>query len=804
MIRNYFKIAWRNLLKNKMYSFINVGGLAVGMAVAMLIGLWVYDEISFNQYHKNYSHIAQVYNHVTEPLNQKQVEGNTLPQPMAKIIREKYGHIFKHVILVHWEGETSLRIGDKNFVRRGQFFENGVIDMFSLNMIQGSKESLNDPQNIIISASTAKAIFGSKNPMGEAVKMDNKYYCKINGIYADIPQNSILGGIHFIGNFEYLRINDNWVKKNQDNWDSNSQRIFVQTTDKVSIEQANNTIRDFYAKDGPELLKEPAKKYKAIVYLNPMPKWYLYSEFKNGYPAGGRITFVWLFSIVGMFVLFLACINFINLSTARSEKRAKEVGIRKAIGSVKSQLISQFLSESFLVVSLAFMIMLILVHSSIHWFNALADKNIQVPFDNPYFLGISLLFLTTTALLSGFYPAFYLSSFEPIKVLKGTIRLGKYASLPRKILVVVQFTISMVLIIGTIVVYQQIQYAQNRPVGYERASLIRIPMDDPNFSNNKLVIKDELLRQGIASHVAFSSMPVTDIWNNWGGFNWKGKNPEAESNFSAVHIDEEYGNTIQWKLKQGRNFSKEFGTDTASIIINESAAKYINFKNPIGEFITDGDNKRRWQIIGVIGDLVASSPYEPVKMGLYLLERKTNDLSQMLIKIKPNLPANKALAKMETIQKKIVPSAPFRYYFVDEEYSKKFAAEQRIGKLASLFSILAILISCLGLFGLASFVAEQRTKEIGIRKVLGASVGNLWQMLSKDFLILVMIASLVSIPIAYYFMNDWLQKYNYRTSISWWVFALSTVGTMIITLLTVSYQAIKAALANPVKSLRTE
>ncbi|HAO48517.1 MAG TPA: ABC transporter permease [Runella sp.] len=804
MIRNYFKIAFRNLLKHKGYSFINIFGLATGMAVAMLIGLWVWDELSYNKSYKNYDRIAQVYNHVTEPLDQKQVEGSSQPQPMAKVLREKYGHIFKHVLLVQWEGETTLGVGNENHIRKGQFFENGVIDMFSLKMLKGSKESLNDPQGLIISASTAMSIFGDKDPIGEAIKLDNKFYCKVSGVYEDAPQNSTLGGIHFIGNFEHLRSNENWIKRNEDRWDSNAQRIFVQTADKVTMAQANAAVKDFYLKDAPDRFKEPAKKYKAILYLNPMKNWYLYSEFKDGYPATGRITFVWLFNIVGVFVLLLACINFMNLSTARSEKRAKEVGIRKAVGSVKSQLVNQFLGESFLVVGLAFIVMLGIVGASIGWFNELADKKINIPFTNPYFLGISFAFLTITALLSGFYPAFYLSSFEPVKVLKGTIRLGKYASLPRKVLVVVQFTVSVVLIIGTIVVYQQIQYAQNRPVGYDRSSLVRISMDDPNFENSKLVMKDHLLRNGVAANVAFSNMPVTSIWDNWGGFDWKGKNPDAESSFSVTQLDEEFGNTIQWKVKQGRNFSKEFGMDTAAVIINESAAKYLALKNPIGEYITSTDGKRRWQIIGVIEDLVAESPYEPVKKGLYIFQRNTRSLGQMQIKISPNLPMSEALAKIEAIQKKFVPSASFRYFFVDEEYSKKFTSEQRIGKLALLFAILAITISCLGLFGLASFIAEQRTKEIGIRKVLGASITNLWGLLSKEFVLLVVISLFIASPVAYYFMNNWIQKYSYHTAISWWIFVAAGAGALIITLLTVSFQAIKAALVNPVKSLKSE
>lgn len=466
------------------------------------------------------------------------------------------------------------------------------------------------------------------------------------------------------------------------------------------------------------------------------------------------------------------------------------------------QLFNQFLSESFVVVCIAFVICLLIVSGSISSFNQLADKNIRLPFSNAYFWVFSFGFLIITSLLAGLYPAFYLSSFQPAKVLKGTLRLGKYASLPRKILVVTQFTTSVVLIIGTIIVYQQIQYAQNRPVGYNREGLVRIPMKDPNFANNKLAMKEELLASGVARQVAFSSSPVTDIWDNWGGFTWKGKNPESESSFTVTWINEDFGKTVQWKIKRGRDFSREFGTDSSAVIINESAAKYLGLKNTIGEFIKL-DNQSR-QIIGVVNDVVASSPYEPVSMGFYWLDKNLTNASQMQVKINPDLPASAALAKIEAIQKKFIPSAPFNYGFVDKEFANKFKAEQQISKLATLFAFLAIFISCLGLFGLASFVAEQRTKEIGIRKVLGASVANLWQMLSKDFVVLIIISSLIAAPIAYYFMDNWLQKYNYRTQISGWVFILTAFGALAITLLTVSYQAIKAALVNPVKSLKSE
>ncbi|OYU94359.1 MAG: ABC transporter permease [Bacteroidetes bacterium B1(2017)] len=804
MLKNYFKIALRNLQKNKVYSFINIGGLAVGMAVAMLIGLWVYDEISYNRNYQNYDRIAQVHNHIIEPLEKKADYATTLPQPMAKVLREKYGHLFKHVILIQWAGDYSMRIGENNYVKKGQFFDNGVIDMFSIKMLKGSKESLNDPQAIVISESTSKSLFAEKEPIGQIIKLNNKINCKITGVYEDIAKNSFLGDVQFIGNFENTKATFPEVKANETNWHNSSQRLFVQTADNVNVEQANAAIKNFYFKDAPDDYKKLAKEYQAILYLNPMKNWYLYADFKDGYPSEGRITFVWLFAIVGLFVLILACINFMNLSTARSEKRAKEVGIRKAIGSVKSQLVNQFLSESFLVVFFAFIITLILVSISIFPFNELTDKNIKMPFYNLYFWLLCLTFIASTSLLSGFYPAFYLSSFEPIKVLKGTIRQGKYASMPRKVLVVVQFTVSIILIIGTIIVYEQIQYAQNRPIGYNKESLIRIPMDDPNFNNNKLIMKEEILRNGLADNVAFSSSPVTSIWDNWGGFTWKGKKAESESSFSVTYINEDYGKTIQWKIKQGRDYSNEFSTDSSAVIINESAAKYIGLKNPIGEFITNDDTQQRRQIIGVVEDVIADSPYEPVKMGFYWYVKNPNDVGQMLVKINPNISANKALAKIELIQKKLVPSAPFQFKFTSDEYGQKFKSEQLLGKLATLFTFLAIFISCLGLFGLASFVAEQRTKEIGIRKVLGASVASLWQMLSKDFVVLVIISCMIAAPIAYYFMSNWLQKYNYRTEISWWIFASAGIGAMFITLLTVSYQAIIAALVNPVKSLKSE
>ena len=804
MFKNYFKLAYRNLIKNKGYSVINIGGLAVGIMVALLIGLWVYDELSYDHSFKNYPNIAQVSRRYTEPMSHETNNSPWLPQPMAKILRNNYGHLFKHVMITRGQQDHNLKIGNNTVSKKGAFIENGVIDMYSLKMLKGNNESLNDHQGMILSESAAKALFGNTDPVNQTIRVDNHFDAKVTGVFADPASNSSIANVQFFANYENLLANNTQIKANEDNWGNQSHFIYVQLKDNVGIEQANATIAKLYEKDAPSNFTQRAKDYHLTTWLYPMKQWYLYSEFKQGLPVAGRITYVWLFATVGIFVLLLACINFINLSTARSEKRSKEVGIRKAIGSARSALIFQFLSESFLVVIVAFIIALAATALFIPAFNTLTEKSIQLPLSNPWFYLISILFLFITGMLSGIYPALYLSSFQPVKVLKGTMRLGKFASLPRKALVVLQFTVSVVLIIGTVVVYQQIKYAQSRPVGYNKESLVQINTGDPAFLNNRLAVKTALLSNGLVSDAGFSSSPITSIWDNYGGFSWEGKNPQSESSFSVTFVDTDFGKTVHWKILQGRDYSKEYGTDSAAVIINETAAKYLGFKNPVGKFINfDGDGTKRL-IIGVVSDIVAESPYDPVRPGFYWLEKNPNNLGQMQVKINPNASMLSTLPKIEAVIKNMVPGALFQYKFADEEYARKFAAEQKISKLATVFAVLAIFISCLGIFGLASFVAEQRTKEIGIRKVLGATVTNLWQLLSKDFVVLVIISCVIAIPIAWYFMSNWLLGYQYHTGLSWWIFAGAGIGALFITLLTVSFQAIKAALANPVKSLRSE
>jgi len=594
------------------------------------------------------------------------------------------------------------------------------------------------------------------------------------------------------------------MKDSENEWGNRSFNVYVQLAPNTTMETVNAGLAKFFVNNAPKGYADAIEKYKAFVQLIPMSKWHLYSEFVNGKPAAGRITFVWLFGIVGFFVLLLACINFINLSTARSEKRAKEVGVRKAIGSGKRQLIFQFLSESFLVVILAFILSAMLLLLSINWFNELADKKIILPFANPVFWLIITTFVVLTGFMAGLYPAIYLSSFQPVKVLKGTIRLGRFAALPRKVLVVVQFSVSVILIIGTVIVYQQIQHARNRPIGYNREGLVTLPMNDPGYKGKYDVLKDELLKTGMVSEMALSNSPITAVYNNSGGFTWQGRDPQKDNDFAICNVTHDFGKTVGWQFTSGRDFSKNFGTDSAAVILNETAVKYMGLKDPINQTIKLDNSPVSFKVIGVIRDMVMESPYEPVKQTIFFLDYNYSAASQVNMKIKPTVSAGDAVPKIAAVFKKLVPSAAFEYKFVDDEYDKKFSQELRIGQLSGVFAALAIFISCLGLFGLASFVAEQRTREIGIRKVVGASVFNLWKLLSKDFVLLVVISCAIAIPVAYYYMQQWLVKYQYRTEINWWIFAAAIGGALVITLLTVSFQAIKAALANPVKSLRTE
>jgi putative ABC transport system permease protein len=791
MIKNYFKTAWRNLGKSKMHSFINIGGLSIGMAVAILIGLWLHDELSFDKNFKNYDRIAQVIQNVTN--NGEVQTWTTVPYPLADEMRKNYGSDFKHVVMAVAAGDRLLTFQEKKLKENGMFFEKEAPELLSLKIAQGSG-SLNDPASILLSASAAKAFFGDKNPINKTITMDNMPLVKVTGVYKDFPRNCSFAGLNFISTWDFF-YTSNDLKSIKDPWRPNFVSLYVQLNDNTDITKASLKIKDAKLKK----VNEQLAKKKPELFLFPMNKWHLYSEFKNGVNVGGAIQYVWMFGIIGVFVLLLACINFMNLSTARSEKRAKEVGIRKTIGSLRKQIIFQFFSESLLTVVFAFALSLLLVTLLLPFFNSISGKQIPVVWNNLFFWLMSAGFILFTALIAGSYPAFYLSSFKAIKVLKGTFKAGRFAAIPRKILVVVQFTVSIALIIGTIIVYKQIQFAKDRSVGYSRNNLVAVSSSN-EIHKHLQAIKQELTDAGVITELAEAGGLPTELPGGSSGFSWKGKDPNLSIDFSYTSVSYDYGKTINWQLKEGRDFSRDFATDSSAFILNEAAVKFMGLSNPIGETIQWFD--KSYKVIGVVSDILMQSPYESVKPTLFVLSNDANDA--VLIKINPAVSASAALSKIGSVFTRFNPDQPFEYRFIDNEYAKKFTSEVRIGKLASFFALLAIVISCLGLFGLASFVAEQRTKEIGVRKVLGASVFSVWNLLSRDFAMLVIISFFIASPIAWYYMNRWLQDYSYRINIGWNIFLIAGILAIVIALITVSFQAIKAALANPVKSLRTE
>jgi len=794
MIKNYFKIAWRNLLKGKMYSFINITGLSIGMVVALLIGLWIQDELSFNTSFDNHGRIAKVVQHVTN--NGEVQTWNNVPFPLADELRKNYGSDFKHIVMAAGWGDHLLTINDKKLKTTGAYFEKEMPEMFSLKMLKGSRSTLNDPSSVLISASAARAYFDNADPVNKIIKIDNNPVVKVGGVYEDFPHNTDFAGLHFIAGWDNFYANNNGFKNMEDPWRPNFTTLFVQLNEHADFDKVSAKIKDAKLKK----LNAQLQQKKPALFLQPMDRWHLYSEYNNGVNTGGAIRYVWMFGIIGVFVLLLACINFMNLSTASSEKRAKEVGIRKAIGSLRKQIISQFFAESFLTVVLAFICSLLLALGALPSFNILANKQMAIDWSSPFFWAVSAGFVIFTALAAGSYPAFYLSSFKPVKVLKGSFKAGRFAAVPRQVMVVLQFTVSVTLIIGTIVIYNQVQFAKNRPVGYSRANLISVPTEDSSIHTHFNAVKEALMQTGAVASLAESESPTTGIWNTTSGFTWPGKDPNLSTDFAVVAASHDYGNTIGWHIKAGRGFSKEYATDSSAVILNEAAVKYMNLQDPVGTTVTWWG--KQLTVIGVIDNMIMGSPYEESKTTIYVLAEGQGSMA--LLKLNPAVGSHEALKMIAPVFKKFSPQQPFEYKFVDDEYAAKFSAEERIGKLAGFFALLAITISCLGLFGLTSFVAAQRKKEIGVRKVVGASVYSLWQLLSKDFVVLVGISCVIAVPVAYYFMQGWLEKYQYRTTISWWFFAVAIGGALLITVLTVSFQAIKAAIANPVKSLRTE
>ena len=792
MIKNYIKIALRNLWRHKSFSVINIVGLAVGMAVAILLLLWIENEVSYDEFHENKDRIYRVWNRV--PQEGEIRVWNSVSAPTAQALEKDIPEV--ELVVREEDGNGALlSFGDKKLLRSGSVVDTGFFQMFSFQLLKGNpKTALNDLHSIVITQSTAKSLFGTENPIGKIIKFDSKYNFTVTGILKDLPANTSF-------EFDYLLP---WgsIKKpggTDLGWNDNSTDTYVMLKSSANYTAATSKIkllRQRYSDD--------AKSMKWELFLYPLNRWHLHSSFTNGIEDdGGQIVFVKLFSIIAGFILLIACINFMNLSTARSEKRAKEVGIRKVAGAKRSALIGQFIGESVFLASLAGIIAIIIVLLSLPAYNQLAEKTLFINFGSIYTWLIFVAFILFSGLLAGSYPAFFLSSFEPVKVLKGTFKKADSLITPRKTLVILQFTFAIVLIICTIIVKQQIDHARNRDTGYNDKNLVFHNMKGDIPKNYKL-IKSELLSTGIATSLTKTNSPITERRSDGWGQKWEGKNPDDKTSFDRLLADDGLSTTMGLKFVQGRDFDlKKFPTDSTGLIINESALKLMKFKDPIGKIVADLGVE--WHILGVVKDFILTNPYEPTRP-LLITGATESFMKFKIMHIKLNSKNSTAdnLKKAEAIFKKYNPEYPFELRFVDEAYARKFYDQERQGTLAALFAGLTIFISCLGLFGLAAYMAENRIKEIGVRKVLGASVTRITALLSKDFLVLVIISFVIASPIAYWAMSVWLMDYSYRISINWWVFVLAGLLSLTIAILTVSYQSIKAAIANPVKSLRSE
>lgn len=790
MYGNYFKTAFRNLWKNKGYSFINIMGLAIGMSVALLIGLWIKFQASYNTFHENRDNIAIVMKRTL--FNDFKGTQTGVMLPLYDELKSGNYPEVKGATRLDWGGDHALAVGDTRIMKLGHFADPDFLKMFTFPLIKGDiNTALNDPYSMLITEALSKDLFGDADPMGKTIILNKSGEMIVTGVLKNVPPNSTMH-FDFLVPFEWLVINHDWIKKARTNWGNNFLQTMVELNDGVTPEEFSARIEN--------LLREKSGDPKeSTFFVHPMNRWHLYNNFENWVNTGGAIGMLRLFGIVGLLVLGIACINFVNLSTARSEKRAREVGVRKAIGSHRRQLIMQFLSESFLTTMISFLIALLIVQFSLPALSQLGFQDIKLDLTDLTLVSSAIAAVSFTSLLAGWYPALYLSGIKAVSVLKGSFRAGTAANLPRKILVVSQFTFSIALIIATTVIFLQIQYAKGRPLGYNPNNLLHIGLSK-DLRDHFDALKQELLATGSVDFVSRSSSPMTSVYNTWDGFSWDGMDPNSHPVFSAIMVDYDYDKTSGLTMMEGRFFDNEHRADSVAVVLNESARKLIGFDDPIGKTIKF--NETVLTIIGVNQNVVMENPYEDVPPAAYFLW--PGGAEQGFVRLREGITANEAIAAIQPVVDKLNPGIPFDVRFTEDVYKGKFSNENKLGTLAVIFASISVFISCLGLFGLASFMAERRTKEIGIRKVVGASIFNLWRMLSRDFVMLVIVACVIAIPGSYLVMQKWLLSYTYRTDIPWWIPAVTGIAALAITLITVSYQTIRAAKMNPVNSLRSE
>jgi putative ABC transport system permease protein len=791
MLKNYLKTAWRNLVSNKVYSALNILGLAVGMGVALLIGLWVYTQYSYDRFLPGYRQAYRV--RLNAKINGSIQTFNSTSLILADALRAEVPEI-KNVTVSDWNASHGLMVGNKKLYRPGTIATGNFLQIFPFPLWRGDPSTaLRGPYSIVITRSLARSLFGKEDVISETVRLDNEQDLTVTGILDDLPANSSFQFEYLIP-FSFLEATKPFVKQQRAaGWYANSYQLYVQLQPGATLAQTMARAKDL-----------PGRHDTTVNYgltFQPLKNWHLYGTYENGVETGGFIQYVRLFTIIGLLILAIACINFVNLSTARSEKRAREVGVRKAIGGLRGQIIGQFLVESLVLTAIALFFSVLFTQLALPYFNALTSSSIVIPYGQPPFWCILTGLLFLTGLLAGSRPAFYLSSFQTVNILKGKSKSGKGQTLARKILVVTQFSCSIALIASTVIVYQQLQYARNRDTGYSVNRLLQSALN-PALSKNYIALKNELLGSGVVSAVTKSSGPATGIYWHTDLSGWPGKRSDEQIIFGAIGVSKDYFATLGMKLIAGPGFTGAAGVDTLGVVFNETAIEKMRLKNPLNQVVYFAGQPLR--VVGVVKDAWMDNPFSSADPVMFLSDAKWAGSAAILYRLSPSVGTHEAITRLATIFDRYNPAYPFDYQFADDAYADKFRVETLLGRLAAIFSGLAVLISCLGLFGLAAYSAERRTKEIGVRKVLGASVLSIWKLLSTEFMLLVGLSCLIATPVAYYFLQHWLRDYHYHITIGPAPFVLSALIATAITAVTISFQAIRAASANPIDSLRTE
>lgn len=788
MLRNFILIAIRNFKKDGVYSAINISGLSIGIVCSILILLWVVDEVSFDRFIPKSDRLYQIW--ISAEFDGSINNWNSVPLPTYDAMKTANSNITNSVV-TGWGGERLLTVGDTRIIKHGYYVSEEFLDMFEFPMVQGSREvALDDPLSIILSESLAKTLFGDEDPIGKTVTVEDQGVVQVTGIVKEVPENSTFK-FDYLLTWKYREKYNEWVVENRTRWGNYSFQVFIELNDPSNAQEVEDAVRNMLAEHGED-------EIKSTFFLHPMHEWRLYSNFdENGKQNGGRSDYVQLFSVIAIVILVMACINFMNLATARSEKRAREVGVRKSMGSNRFELIFQFIGESIFITAIAYIIAILLTEVSLPFFNDLVEKQLFIDYSSLTFWGLSIVGILLVGIVSGSYPAFYLSSFDPVKTLKGTSKIGAGAITPRKILVVLQFGCAVLLMISTIVIFNQIELVKNRDLGYNQESLISVELTN-DLRDHYDALKEDLLQSGAVESMTRSNSEITNVSSN-NFLGWPGKPEEQRVMFVTITAEYDYAKTMGIEVLNGRDFSKDFASDTGAIVVNQAALDIMGLEDPIGTQLDLWGEKR--PLIGVVDNALMGSPYEPVRPMFVVLNDWGGYIS---VRLKKTNDLQASLATVEKLFVKHNPAYPFEYNFADVEFAQKFSDIALTQKLATIFSILSIIITGLGLFGLASYTAEQRVKEIGIRKVLGATVSNLMVLISKDFTKLVIMAFVLASPFAWYLLDQYLDRYTIRVDISWWIFPAVGIVILIFALAIVAEKARSAATANPVNSLRNE